>query len=49
MFWDPVGLFWQLGWFVVLPFAIVGCAIWVVFDKLFPPGSWVRRQTDRLA
>jgi len=34
-YWDPFGLFWQLGWLLVLPFALLAGVIWELKHKLF--------------
>jgi hypothetical protein len=35
-YWDPFGLFWQLGWLVVLPFAALAGVIWEAWAKFVP-------------
>ena len=47
-FWDPFGLFWQLGWILVFPLVVAIALGYVAFERLFPPGTWVRRQLDHL-
>jgi hypothetical protein len=47
-FWDPYGLFFQLGWFIVLFPTLILVGLWYFYDWICPPTSRRRQFLDRI-